>query len=1439
MNIKPPTIYSSCARSKTKKKIVYNDSMIALAVDLKKSDIQSNCLENAPQCVKNVYDLVVFTQRMFYCKNFKSHMYLIQKDGLVPKKLSSSDMVMGYVVVVLIEERAFANHFPTVGKCVMALNNGYISADAALKLEFVELEDALKDFDMRSGIGKAGRLRNPTYTVGDMTTLSRIDMSVEMYHYTCSLFVEDVRGKDLEEAWVARAELLSPKYLFEKSKRSSENYVELLRLCKMIRGRRDVGGEIHMDKVTLDVLRRHRNDIQGDDMLSQMFQSHLEFYDWEKMFFQEGDHYTLDLTKRVAWKVEQQHLHNMNYFYSNPFYIIPPRGVLDDIDCERDNEDVEDEEMAFLENIMPQYANNSHMLEALVPKEPPLYPTMEHVKGMFQSFAEELSNGQMCSLYLSESTGPFLVGVYNDFMKSNKLPMSSSRRMQYKNVRYLQKSTFPHNCLNAAQDRITGEYQLHFAEMFSEVDSFQGMLASQLLNMAISTNICHLSAELYIFLLSNIISFTPKKCKPLLVLDGPTAAGKSFTTSALQQLAIGVGKAENKFACKGEHYATTRSQTLSSLDPYDNVLGQKIVEEWQSGEGRNNVFHSNTSLESVTMKNVYDHGVTSNQRGMPTKTQTGEKCIKSTDYALDDRSVILLANGFSVCSSLKNRCTIFRIPDLTARVFPKDEKSIIEDLQAQHIPQFFCMMRYLISEEYNRQWMNMSVKFMDREEEMDVCEEHLTFERIQQVMDEMGFVTKEVLTNRKRSVIQYMAQVIAHWRAVGEVYAGVHPDCNMRQPKAEETLQTYNSFLVKKMTSHLKGLSEFELLQRQSSRYVVDPADILSATTLVLQFTEPDRQLLHVICAHLAEPGDFCDLDNWRDDYLLIEHINENIICEELKKQRTKVLDESIGELLTKLEQKTIDTQNGRRIPCVRQKKEESNAFNKTKENKRYQLFTLYINAEFAAQLYAQEEVVKIESCIQLLSTHLMDIVTGNRQCVWNKTAGRLGVSTFYLKLQIPDDLMKTFQFLYHLPGQRKLVASTCFEKDAGKYVCEICPDFGKARLRVLQKLVLEKMTSSSDGFFGTDGYMKLDGMTNTVVFDKQAVDMVKTQCQCWEDSPMLVREFNGKWHVHVQIFDVKFKSNVDVQKWCSVVRQKCLQKEQFARRGYFVLPSKEITDLSGIEMRSDIDTHLGKPLFVRNRENNTVSVHISILEEIRVLDGVVKQKANQARTLVEKCLCKNMTDFPTVMLFDRERVYKSQSVFDSISFVNVQDVAFQHHNGVLPTFESESLNQKQSDYREQSGTTKLATFVKQLNKCKTSSGCMTFHPHHRQRKLALKHILTCSKEKQLKSDLMQMVKDGKQADNNNAVFQQFSETIDRLSGIVSDMYRPLRKTVKLQAYPDAMKQDGKNCKPAEEFASSVYTRDFSGRCCVTKTKRKADNDTVIDCESRPIKRIK
>ena len=1380
----PISLYNYTQRLATKEVIDFDKPMSAMAVDLNMKEIPGNVLTHAPQHLKNIFDIVAFTYKMFTCKGHLADAFLVRKGYLLPKEVEAEGLKTGYMLVVLLQEDVFQEHFPTVVKTALALNHGYLYDEALWGMPFSEIEESLENFNatLGFGTGKKRKFKNET-KIGNLKCLSDFDASIDEYHLyqhqnrNENIFAKDLIGKDMLDAWQERAKLLTPKFLYECSRRIVPQYKEVMRLACLISNNL-VAEMLPDEKATFRKVINILNRLPPNDPMTEMYAQQVNQLTWDNIMARSEAGVSLDLRNTVSWKLRSTHLMEQTHFYQNQFYELAPT------DINTSAYDMTQDERDRTEYYMFQVASGRYKGPSNS-DEPALYPTLDLLQTIFKALAKSHTDGQVSRLYLDKKFGSFLMGTYNDLMYGDVTVMSEARRLQYSAIPEITDNIFPGGNLNASRDGIARKHQVLCGRMFHDVEPHQDAMASQLLEMAITTGVCHLSVELYTFLLANILGFTTKCEKPHIVLDGPTGAGKSFVAKVNQMIAQGSGTSfENKYACADEHYSTTRAFTVSAANPYQTVLGQRLVEEWRSGEGKTNPFLSNTTLESVTLKNLYDHGKSVNQRCQIKKNRNGEeKITRGLDYALDDRSAIILANGFKVCSSVKNRFIIFHIPDLNVRVTVKDPKDLQSALSDKNIPQFFLLMRHLIADEINREHLNMSLKLYDSSEDMDCREIHLTMERLQDVLEDMGFNSRDIMTPRKRLQVVNFAKIIAHWRAVTEVYGGVHFDCKIEPRDPEESHEDYNNRVITKMTRHLASLTPLQKAKRQSARYVVDPVDILSAATLIVQLTEPDRQLMKVICSHLVNPSDCEEIEPWKEQFLVIDNINISTICEELQRQKMKVLDESLGGLLAKLEDKYVKN----RVPCV-VRKSDGGAINRSKE-KKYQLFSLYVNAEYAAKLYAQEQSDTMKECVKMFTDHMLQVTMGNVQCQWRSSTGQIVAHTGYIQLEIPKHLKKAFDFIYHLPGKKRLVDSCNASESSGGYTVAVHPDYGQARLRTLQTLLVQKLKSEGGVDICQNGYIELS-VENTGIFGESCKQMVRDVCEGWDMNPMLVSQIHGKWHVHVNIFDRKYDNQQDVKEWRKVILSGHLEKGIFARKGYFIVSAHKIGHMKEIEKKTSIDTSRNMPIFGRDRAKKTLFVHISVLGDMSPLQGIVEDKSNLGKTWVEKCLCKNMTNFSTVMVFDREKVYETQDVLDSISFVNVQDVAFRRYDGHLPDFKTtESADMRRADDG-------FKSTIENLTRYRVGDGFESFHPRHRERKLAFKNLLATGKV----ADLLKLHKTSKQQ-NAKILFRKdlevgIGEVIDK----VSTMYKPIAKLEELEPYPEPLRQqmNGNNQKVEE-----------------------------------------
>ena len=1345
--IRERALFNPKAHTSVLKEISFENDMTALMLDMSSTEIPHKGLFGASQHTRDLFDLLVFCSQMFEAREIPNDLYLIQKQYLVPGDLlARAQLSTGYVLLALFSKGPFEENFPLICRSVIALNNGHLSLEEALAtdMDFESLTERILDMNARMGTFKCskGKRRRHESIVGSFSYTHDFDATIEKYHYYllpdadgeqtwATSIASEMCGSDLSEAWLYRASLLSPAYTFKKSCRMTGAYRNLLQLADLV-----CPGRFSRFGPYLNSLQGISAELPKQDVVADMFRQYLKMYEWHKVFREESGTWKLDLRDQVAWKMEQSHKLQLKFFHGHNFYTIYSGGM------NRAEETLEDlapqahidsyTKRIWQETIHQLFDPDGSVQEradmTLHNRFACLYPAMSNLKILFSNFARVLkTNGQISRCYQNPHFGRFFLSVYDDVMKGNIFAMGEARKVQYRNRTKLFE-LFSSGCLNGMQREEVGEPMLFSSRLLVHVEPTQDVMANQLLLVASLCGICHLSTEFFLCLFSNILSFTTRKEKPMIVLDGPTGAGKSYMAHCCQAVVVGSDNTQNNYACVDEHYATTRSHTVSLENPYCSVLGQRLIEEWQSGSGNNNPYMDNVSLESVTMKNAFDHGMSCSQRCKTVKNRNKEeRIVRSVEFALTDRSTIILANGFRVCSSIEERCMVYHIPDLTAKVAMVPRDQLQTALDHYKIPQFFSLMRYLITEQYNRDALGMSLKYSDHDNDLDQREIDLTFSRLEQVLDAMGLSSRTILTHRRKIQIMKFAELLAHWRAVVEVYGSLHPDCQVEHPDPDQTFEEYNHYLVRCMTNHLGQLAADEKDKRLAARIVIDPSDILSATTLVVQFDKSDKRLLRILCCHLAEPDRFEEVEPWSENYLVIENVTIRRICDELKKQSLPILKEFLGHSLAVLE----DTMLKNNVPYII-RRFDNTGINKHRE-KDMQQFCLLVNAAHAATIYAQENDVSVRQLTTAVAEHLARCAKGDEECHWGIHQGQLrGLRVSYVKMVVPIAIARTCAYLYHLPIQPKpfrwYEVRQC-PHDSSLGEVEVNVDFGWCRLRALQSMLREHLSnqddSSSDQLANEFGFLVLP-IKNRQLFTFPVSYAKDFMVSDGKANSLVRTEHDGSLMVHVAIFSKSFKSRI-VQALRNKVVKCCLRKGQLAERSYFKLSWNESQEFHQTRelLVAKVSNFSCKADSFFKMVDNALHVHVALLNLIPSIKGITDEEVNVGRLLVENALCKNMTDQSTVMVFDRDKVYKTQNLTNAISFVNVRDVALKMHDGALPDYWCDDADNRRMNARIfpfAAGETS-SDIVQEIN-AHENEGKVTFHPDHRLRKLALKLML-------------------------------------------------------------------------------------------------------------------
>lgn len=1292
-------MFSTQAWYKTRREINLPYRCYPLILDIDRGDLSwDNSLASSSLSVRTIFKLFLFTYNMFARRGFSARIFLIQKTTFI--SADTADYGLGYYLLALYDEETFHKYFPLIGRAFIALNNEIMGAESLFGKDIEELSDTMAKFDAVKVGSRGTKRKKTTELVLLARNTSGLDHLIELYHlkrifigerWTQTMGVEE---EDDDESWLTRASFLTPSYLFKYSQRMKMRYKTLLELGNCL-----VGGNTFTTRntVTLNNLFFLEDNIDDSLAWSKFYKNSVRFYAWEDILKVRENETILDLSREIAWEVEIYHLTDEDHFFHHPLYQLPSgenvcraiRNFATEFDDEGQVDSLSSDPLFVRmveEGVERDYARSENQ------KKTALYPGLLLTTKIFKAMGKK----SVSLSYQNKCVGRFMSTILTSTLRSIK-DGSMARQLQYTSVERIQNDIFPMGYLLRVPETQEESHPFFFGRISSNVEPFHDILATYFVQMATLSGVKQMSVELVLLLLSNIVSFSPRDEKPLNVLNGPSGCGKSHVAKVAQEIARGHELYSNEYACRSEHYSTTRAHTAPTLMSHENVLGQKLVEEWQGGE----VYMSDVSIESVSMKNLFDSGLFINKRCRPIKNQNGPQDLVSvTDVSLDDRSTTILANGFRACSSILNRCTFVNVPDLIVKVKMFDIDVLRKRLKMFYVSEIFSLIRYHISEYENREYSHLSLKAFDEDPCMSWREETLTFSRLEDVLEEMGFPK---LTMRKKKQIQHFARTLSIMRAVFEVYAS-HKKCEGEG----ETIQLKTS-QIKEEIKRLERMSDYERELAIAERVVLDPSDILTATTLVVQFSKNEEKILGSICSHFLDPFDRernVDRHHFDEDYLVLANINMNMLSEELTRHKSRVLEETLHEVLMTLEERHLGS---KRLPLLIKKME---PLNRMKE-KKYQLFGLYINARQAAQVFFEENPSLMAELVDIVTNELIKRTRGSYHNNWDKVT-HLGANSGFLCLEIPNSLRKSVGFLYHLDN--KLVESLYFTDQKDHFSCFISPDFCFARERALQKILLEEI-SKNLGTFDEKGYFPLR-LTRASIFQRQS-QMV------WErkEGPIISQD---KSTILLDIFG--YDGEPSLRLWRQLITDLFLNQKKLGQEGSFNLEKKDnLPDLPNSSVVSR-ETEVKPNLYYRSEtEKNLVYVHYGLLNEIP-LD--INERKSVARQVIEKCLCRNMTEFKTVLFFDRETVYRTQNPLDCISFVDVKEVEKSYPDGQLPLFLTK-------DPFSTGYITKTAYSreIFNINRSHFGEGKISFARNHYRQKLKMNKLFSSGKISALLSD--------------------------------------------------------------------------------------------------------
>ena len=1397
-----PTCYNPKCFECMEQEHLFAKERTFFVLDIKTSDMPTKCLDSASKTIQKLFDFFVFVHKIFYKRRSSTELYLIQQEHLLNgSKMVRAKASPGYFVVFSFIKEDFEKYFPIAAKATLAVANGVLKTSEVFgtDVDWEKLEEKTQDFDSFMGdtTSKNRRATAAPKSAGfpSVKTTEELDFLIEQYYLfdKDQVIAEEEGDEDTDETWIKRSFMFSPYYLFRISSRMSMRYEILVVLAKSlikkkghtILSHKALTKDFSGIEVAANLLLKH-------EIFHEAFQRHFDLYKWEDSItgITEGMGNTFfDLSNYISWKLAPIHVQN-GFFYSNNFYELIHDTRLEESYKNYTRRHIHEEEEEEEEEVGEPPSKRSCLARAtqvgLLLSRPTrekredeqrfslLYPSLNVISKMFEGLADCKQIGQVAKMFLDDWS--FMLNVYKIYMANDDIPCGTARRNQYQN-NYLLRKTFEYDHLNAKHFTCIRKTQ-------GNIEAYQDVFVQQMLAAANVTSIKQLMVEFVMMLLGNILGFTTKTPKPAIVLNGPPGAGKSHTAHACRMIAVGSRETANPMAFIEQHYATARSFTASSENKYDSVSGSRLIEEWQSGEGKENNFAKNTSLEATTMKNVLDHGMCISDRGK-VKENGGEIC-STRDFALNDRSYIILANGFSVCSSLEDRCLVYEIPGLlsTNSCRDSDTTQVERKLYSMNIPQLFAFYRFRISEAMNRRRIGLQVKELEAHDDLDDYEADLTRQRMRSVLEDMGYDTSTMMSKRKWIQIRNFAEVLSHWRAVSEIHGFTCPSTN----KSETHVNLKKE--ISRKSKAMRSLSDEQKTLLVEKRTILDPADLLSAATMVLKFTDDHSRVVRALCCHLLDPTciEFPEY-SWNTDkndcYLLLRGVSLKWMSAELKSKGTPILEETLEDCLSDLEdRRTTTTRSG---GCTVFRRFDGNSCRWDRQKRR---FDLLLNAQYASSVFCQFEKACIDKCLAFVVDELLG---GNAQIKWHTTwprttiAGKLAAKDGSIEVTVPhQELIKAFHYLclLKMEGGPQHLGSSKFIWPA---------DFANTRRKIAQILlrrslkegsIIQQQQQQQQQQTDEEGYFHIPLSEELkLLFKYREMPQGKGKEEEEEEDdeenmiPLHVHTDDDDDQVHLVhhcIFTPRFSHCQDLKN--EIV---CNGKLLADKDGYILVVQQP--DLAWpqetIPRRT---TTTSMPWIVSSPD--AIKLHCSILTEIPgvlLLLGGLKPRNNNnnnncaaaagggggggggqsspAETFVRKALCQNMTDMSSVLVFNRDRCYETQRPEDAFSFVEVQ------RQDMLPEF-WESLEEKWDKQNDL-----------ELNKWKNhNTKLSTYAPGHMNIKLAYKHLLLEGKISQLREEEQE-----KKQTNTGSTGEDFKR---RLKKMVMSEARQMKPYVALEA---------------------------------------------------------
>jgi hypothetical protein len=1086
-------------------------------------------------------------------------------------------------------------------------------------------------------------------------------------------------------------------------------------------------------------LQRRKANEEKQHALIEVFLRHVRWLEWDSIIYRQPTpnilpSFCLNLTDRIAWDITE----SKDDFTCNAFYMIHADELL--------------LTKVFKENCLDGYHtrkgkllaqqfvtrltrdSQKMFLEYRDRHREELYPVINHLKNdLFENFAESLNqDGRICRLYQDPALATFFLEKYTTEMQGSK-EQSETRKLQYMSQDHLF-DMFKEGFLNSTTDKqghkrviISAKYDNKYRE------PIQDAIANFLKTVLGVAGVRQMGVDMILILIGNILSFTTKANKSICVITGSSGIGKSYMVEQARTIMTYA----NPLACQKEDYSTFRSHTVPCSERrYENVLGTKFINEWAADKS----MMENTSVEATIMKNIFDEGKCKSERATKSKDRFGrETFVKQVDIALDDRSQVILANGFNACSSFLDRCVVFHVPASRKGTINTTVEEQREHLQEAYIPQVFALIRYLITERTNKEATGLSLSHCDTK--IGVTKEmELTLERLRFILEKMGFNSNIVLTQRKKRQIIDFANALALFRAVCEVYGCIHKSAHPEPPKEDESIEDYNDRMVLLMEKHLERKSQHEKDLLLAQRVLVDPADILASATLLLQLSQPETDIFDTICMQLAVPNVYNTEEIDGHTYIRIDNMTLRILAEIMRASGHGVLEEVLESQLVLIEDKCA-LQNTPHF--IRKYDTTTNGINKNR-NKQDQHFSMFILPSSAAHVYVRKHPEKVKECeeafceavIKSEEQKLKKLVSQMERkravddsscdeeehcpCIPRRSE-LLQVERFnaYVLFSVPSSLDTAFYFLKHVQVESS-EGNVVSKINNGQ--TEVHQEFGHAGTKVLQLLLTnifisaykegQKIPSFEDSFMQvrlTSHFLKrVNG--NALDTDSFSFSM----------QPLLV----GDRKVHVAIFNNTFDHEIPtVNNIRKCIVKDHLMTKKFAKNNYFEI---EENNCELIHLLTQAKSVLEQKFVSRSEYLVKVTtleprMFVSYLFFNKVCETTcTTEKKSKSRELVERCLCENMTDLKSVMYFDREKLYETQIEEDAVDFVVVEQAAKELYGGKLPRWKCELPRH----VRDTSNLDLYSQVI--LNKTDRSIG--KYEHDHRQKNLAVLKMMADNK---------------------------------------------------------------------------------------------------------------